>query len=314
MRLPRKLTVTPARVILVVLLVALPGLRAARRAAPAPLPCDKLSGRNALLHAEAVTQFGPRPPGSAAHARTRKYIETALESWKLKPEVDAFPADTPMGKAQMHNIVARIGGKSERAVIVAGHYDTKQIPRIHFVGANDGGSSTGLLLEMARTLAKGPQRELSVWVAFLDGEEAQAGEWTAADSLYGSKRMARQLQASGKASQVAAVIVVDMVGGKNLNLLRDRNSTGWLNDMVREVAAGLRLEKVFGTTETHIEDDHLPFLAIGLPAVDLIDFSSQETYWHTEKDTTDKLSAASLETAGRIVLCTIDAVAKRTAK
>ncbi len=317
----------------------------------APLGCFAatprgFSGQDALTHAEAVTQFGPRPSGTPAHERTQKYIQAALESWKLKPEVDRFVADTPIGKVSMANIVARIpgravapanqrgsaggrtpalgagsaggslddsGGKTDRVVIVAGHYDTKRIPGIRFVGANDGGSSTGLLLELARVLARGPRREREVWIVFLDGEESQAGPWTPVDSLHGSRRMAQKLGASGEAARVQAVLVVDMIGDRQLDLLREQNSTGWLSALVREVAAGLGLEQVFGSDATAIEDDHMPFLGIGLAAADLIDFhyGPNNSYWHTAKDTTDKLSARSLETVGRIVLGTIDALGKR---
>ncbi len=266
-------------------------------------------GKNAFIHTQAVTMFGPRPPGSPAHEQTRKYIEAALMSWKLKPEVDSFTASTPVGKIAMHNIVAKIPGKTERVVILSGHYDTKRMPEIRFVGANDGGSSTGLLLELTRMVATGPKRDLTVWVAFLDGEEAVGGEWTTSDSLHGSKHMAQQLKASGKEALVQAVINVDMIGDKNLGLWRETNSSGWLTDMVREVAAGLGLMKVFGPEIKNVEDDHLPFLAIGIPAVDLIDLSYDP--WHTEKDTLDKISPASLDAVGRIVLGTLDAIAKR---
>lgn len=270
------------------------------------------SGRNALTHVLAVTQFGPRPPGTPAHARTQKYIQAALQSWKLKPEADAFSVETPLGKTPMTNILARIPGQTDRVVMVAGHYETKRLPGIRFVGANDSGSSTGMLLELARVLAQGPRREWGVWLAFLDGEEALGGEWTASDSLYGSKRLAQQLRASGQFAQVKAVIVVDLVGDRHLDLLRDLNSTGWLNTMVRDVAGGLGLSHVFGSLSTAIEDDHLPFLAIGLPAVDLIDlnYGPGNSYWHTAQDTPDKLSAKSLEAVGRIVLGTIDALAR----
>lgn len=278
-----------------------------------PAASAVFSGQNALSHVVALTQFGPRVPGTPEHIRMQKYIQAALESWKLKPELDNFSARTPVGKIPMCNIIARIAGKSDRAVIVAGHYDTKRTPGTRFVGANDGGSSTGFLLELARVLARGPRRDLGVWIAFLDGEEPLAGEWTTADSLYGSKRMAQRLRDSGQAGQVEAVIVVDMIGDRQLDLLRDINSTGWLNSMVREVAAGLGLGHAFGSLSTAIEDDHLPFLAIGLPAVDLIDFNygPNNSYWHTSKDSSDKLSAKSLETVGRIVLGTIDAIARR---
>jgi Zn-dependent M28 family amino/carboxypeptidase len=276
------------------------------------LAASRLSlGASAMVHTTAITNMGPRVPGSPGHERARKYIEAALLSWKIKPEIDEFTAETPLGRMKMYNLIARIPGKSERAVIVAGHYDTKRIPK--FLGANDGGSSTGLLLALANALSAGPRRELSVWIIFHDGEEAQGEEWTSRDSLHGSKRMAARLRDSGAVSKVVAMINVDMVGDKRLDLLYDENSTGWLNALVREVAAAKGLADAFGPSRTAIEDDHMPYLAAGIPAVDLIDFhyGPNNSYWHTDKDTLDKLSAASLEKVGRIVLATIEALAKR---
>ena len=272
-----------------------------------------LSGKAALGHTEALTQMGPRPSGSPAHLKMRNYIRAALASSNLKPDFQTFDAQTPLGKVQMHNIIVKIPGATDRVVIVSGHYDTKRMSNLKFVGANDGGASAGLLLELARVLGTGPKQDLTVWVVFLDGEEAYAGEWTAADSLYGSKYLARSLRESGEAPKVAAVINLDMIGDKNLDILYDTNSSGWLNTMVRDVAAKLGLAKAFGTFRTEMDDDHMPFLASGIPAVDLIDlnYGPDNSYWHTEKDTTDKLSAVSLETVGKIVLGTIDAIAKR---
>jgi len=279
-------------------------------AAPTAAP---LSGKVALGHTEALTQMGPRPSGSPAHLKMRNYIRAALASWNLNPDFQTFDAQTPLGKVQMHNIIVKIPGQTDRVVIVSGHYDTKRMPNIRFVGANDGGASAGLLLELARVLGTGPKKDLTVWVVFFDGEEAYAGEWTSADSLYGSKYLARSLRESGQASKVAALINLDMIGDKNLDILYDTNSSGWLNSMVRDVAAKMGLSKAFGPLRTEMEDDHMPFLASGIPALDLIDFSygPDNAYWHNEKDTTDKLSAVSLETVGKIVLGAIDAIAKR---
>ncbi len=271
-------------------------------------------GKSAYAHTKALVELGPRPPGSPAHAKMRTYIQNTLKSAKLTPEVDTFTAQTPQGKQEMYNISARIAGKSSRAVMITGHYDTKWMPAIRFVGANDGGSSAGLLLALAHKLAAGPPHELSVWICFLDGEESTPEEWDTEFALYGSKQMAKQLKATGKASQVAAVINIDMIGDKNLNILRDVNSTGWLNTLVRDVAKDLGLSSAFGSLNDNMTDDHLPFLAIGLPAIDLIDFDygpNRIGYWHNEKDALDKLSAESLDTVGRIVIGSIDAIAKR---
>lgn len=271
------------------------------------------SGALALKHATALAEIGPRPPGTPEHEKAEQYILKHLERLGLKPEVDAFIAATPLGPRPMKNILVRFPGQTEQAVLVAGHYDTKLEMGFRFVGANDGGSSTGLLLELARALKNSPPRGHGVWLAFLDGEEPLAGLWRAADSLHGSRRMAERFRTSGEHRRLAAVLVVDLVGDRDLDLLRDLNSTGWLNELVRDVAAQLRLSHAFGDTTTAIEDDHLPFSRIGLPVVDLIDlnYGPNNSFWHSPQDTPDKLSAKSLETVGRIVLGTIAALGKR---
>lgn len=301
--------------LLVLLLLLAPSARTAGRQASKnaghPAAPASFSGALALQHTIALTEIGPRPPGTSEHEKAEQYILKRLEGLGLKPEGDAFTASTPLGPRPMKNIVVKFAGRSGRTVLVCGHYDTKYEKDFRFVGANDGGSSAGLLLELARVLKKSSP-PVDVWLAFLDGEEALV-EWSASDSLYGSRHMAERLRASAEHRKIYAVVLVDMAGDKNLDLLRDLNSTGWLNEMVRDVAAGLGLAGSFGDTTTPIEDDHIPFSRIGLPVVDLIDFNygPNNSYWHTSKDTPDKLSARSLEAVGRIVLGTLDALSKR---
>jgi len=275
---------------------------------------NRFSGKDALIYTKTATEFGPRPSGSPALDRTRQFMEASLASWKLKPEVDQFVANTPVGKIPMYNYIVKIpaaNAAADRVVIVAGHYDTKRFKDIKFVGANDGGSSMGVLLELARVLSLPPKKNVSVWIVFHDGEEAQEGPWTKEDSLWGAKHLAAKLQASGDVKKIRALINIDMIGNKNLSILRDTYSTKWLNDLVRESATGIGLGGVFNDQVTDIEDDHLPYLAAGVASVDLIDFTSMNTFWHNEKDTTDKLSAASMEQIGLVVLASIDAIAKR---
>src|SRR5258706_5190324 len=155
------------------------------------------SGKDALTYTKTVADFGPRPSGSPELERTRKFIVSALASWKLKPETDSFTASTPIGKIPMTNLIVKIPGTTDRVVIVAGHYDTKRFKEFKFFGANDGGSSTGVLLELARVLSLSPKKDVSIWIVFHDGEEAQEGPWTDADSLHGSKHLAGKLQTSG---------------------------------------------------------------------------------------------------------------------
>lgn len=297
--------------VLSVFLACVAGACAAQKAA-APV---SFSGQLAYNQTAAVTNIGPRPVGSPEHEKMEQYVLAQLTRLGLKPEIDQFTAATPLGPKTMKNIVARFPGQTDKAVLIGGHYDTKWEPRFRFVGANDAGSSTGVLLELARVLKGTPQRKLGVWLVFLDGEEAFQ-EWSDADSLYGSRHCAEELRKSGDYRKVSAVIIVDMIGDKDLDLLRDLNSTGWLNETVRNVAAKLNLKSAFGDMSMAIEDDHLPFARIGLPVVDLIDFTyggndSPGPYWHTAQDTLDKLSPKSFDAVGRIVLGTIDALGNR---
>ena len=271
------------------------------------------SGAVALKHALAVTAFGPRPPGTPEHEKTQEYILTHLGRLGLKPEVDAFTARTPLGPRPMKNILVKVPGRSDRAVLIGGHYDTKLERTFRFVGANDGGSSTGVLLELARVLKNSPPAPIGVWLAFFDGEEPLAGRWTDEDSLYGSRRMAAGMKASGDSRKLVGVMVVDMIGDRNLDILRDLHSTGWFIELVRDVASRMKLGHVFSNNSQPIGDDHVPFAQIGLPVVDLIDlnYGRDNSYWHSPDDTPDKISAASMEAVGRIVLGTIPELAKR---
>ena len=269
------------------------------------------SGKTALKHAVALAGIGPRYPGSPGHEKAAQYILSEIDRLGVKPEVDSFAAQTPLGPIGMKNILVKFPGKTDRVVLVGGHWDTKRETRFAFVGANDGGSSTGFLLELARVLKNSPPADIGVWLAFFDGEEPLR-DWTRTDSLYGSRRMAGQFRAAGTHRNIAAVVIVDMIGDRDLDLLRDLNSTGWLNEMARDVAGRLTLT-VFGDMTTSVEDDHVPFAAIGLPVIDLIDlnYGPNNSYWHTAQDTPDKLSAESLTAVGRLVLGLIDAIARR---
>jgi Zn-dependent M28 family amino/carboxypeptidase len=271
----------------------------------------KFSGKDALKYTEALTQFGPRPSGTPELDHARKFIEASLASWKLKPEIDSFLEPTPVGKLPMYNYIVKFPGKGDKVIMIAGHYDTKRFKEFKFLGANDGGSSAGVLLELARVLSLSPKKADTVWIVFHDGEEAQEGPWTATDSLHGSRHLAAKLQASGEVKKIKALINIDMIGNKNLSILRDTNSAGWLNNLVREQAAAIGLGKIFNGYATEMEDDHLPYIAAGVPSVDLIDFTSADTFWHKAGDTTDKLSADSMEAVGRVLLASIDAIGKR---
>ena len=264
-------------------------------------------GSRALGHVKALVALGPRPPGSDAIEKARLYIEKEIRSMGLEPKRDPFEALTPdpaLPKVGMANLTADIPGKSDRLVIIGGHYDTKIMKGMTFVGANDGGSSAAILLELGRVLSAS-KPYFTVRLAFFDGEEAIV-DWSSSDGLYGSKHMAARLRAAGEDKRVAAMILVDMVGDRLLRIPRERLSTPWLVDHVWRTAQRLGYGDVFVDVLQAVEDDHVPFRQIGIAAADLIDFEygpdwGSNAYWHTPEDTADKLSDISLEIVGRTV-------------
>jgi Zn-dependent M28 family amino/carboxypeptidase len=263
------------------------------------------SGTSALQFTARAVAFGPRPPGSAAIQKLQAYLTSQLATCGCQVSEDSFTARTPNGAVAMKNIIARFPGKSGRAIAFTGHYDTKIFPSFRFVGANDGGSSTGFLLEMARVLAGKPRKD-DVYLVWFDGEEA-AREWTGTDSLYGSRHLAAKWNADGTAKRLKALINVDMIGDRNLEILKEGNSSADLTRIVWKVAADIGYGSHFPNRSIMIEDDHAPFLSIGVPALDLIDFSygPEQTWWHTEKDTLDKLSSESFQIVGDVLLETL---------
>jgi len=194
-------------------------------------------------------------------------------------------------------------------VMVGGHYDTAKLDGFPFVGANDGGSSAAFLLEMARVLAQ-RKNKLTYWLVFFDGEEALRN-WSPNDRLYGSRHLAEKLAAEGTLNRVKALILVDMVGDRHLNILRESNSTPWLSDLVFNSARQLGYARSFTGGTFPVEDDHLSFLRKGVPAVDLIDLTPFTSYHHTEQDTLDKCSAESLAVVGQVVTETLRAFEQR---
>ena len=213
-----------------------------------------------------------------------------------------FPAGHPAGPMAMTNIIAKFAGTSGKAVAISGHFDTKKIPGVHFLGANDAGSSTGFLLEFARAVTKMEHRD-DIYLIFFDGEEA-LGEWSDTDSRYGSRHLAAKWLADGTLSHLVALINVDMIGDKDLDILNDGNSSANLRELVQKAAARLGYAKHFRQDAGAIDDDHRPFAEVGVNVLDLIDFDygPNQAYWHTDKDTLDKLSAQSLQIVGDVVL------------
>ena len=283
--------------------VALLALLAATTAAAPPGPA--FSGAAALEFTRKAVAYGPRPSGSEAIHKLQDYIHAELKPLGCEIIDDSFRGSTPLGAIAMKNIVVRFPGTSGRIVAITGHYDTKSMPGTYFVGANDGGSSTGFLLEMARVIGHMPHRN-DLYLVWLDGEEA-IGEWSDTDSTYGSRHLASKWAADGTLTKLKALVNVDMIGDRNLDVLNDGYSTEWLRRLVWESAGQRGLGKYFLNQQAAIEDDHLPFLRAGASAVDLIDFDygPRNSWWHNDQDTMDKLSASSLETVGKVVVETI---------
>ena len=266
-------------------------------------------GKTALDHIASLVALGPRPSGSEPHRRMQRYITAQFQTLGVAVEQDPFVAQTPVGPVPMNNILARIPGQSPpdsgrggRIFVLATHYETKRETAFRFLGANDGGSGTGLLLALAPLLAKRGFRH-EIWLVFLDGEESFE-QWSESDSLYGSRHLAAKWKAAGVLPRIGAFFLVDMVGDADLDLVRESHSTPWLREQVWRVAQRLGYSRHFTSNATPIEDDHVPFLRAGVPAVDLIDFNygPGNRFWNSPDDTLDKLSARSLQIVGEVLL------------
>ena len=264
------------------------------------------SGESAFDFTKQAVAFGPRPSGSDAIHKLQALIAAELKKDGCELTEDAFVAKTPKGEIAMKNLLCKFPAKSGKAIVISGHYDTKLYPGRRFVGANDGGSSTGFLLELARAL-KGQPRIDDVYIAFLDGEEA-TGEWSDTDSVYGSKHLAARWQREGFAAKIKALINVDMIGDRSLNIKQEPLSNARLTRLIWGIAADLGYQANFVDDSLEIEDDHLPFIKAGIPSVDLIDFDYPP--WHEDNDTMDKLSPRSFEIVGNVVMETIRKIEK----
>ena len=271
--------------------------------APAPEKTDGFDGKRAYDQVAKQVNFGPRPPGSAAIAKLQDYLEVELKSYGCAVETDSFSADTPDGRVPMKNILVKIPGERQGIILLGTHYDTKKMD--NFVGADDAGSSTGVLLELARLLCKQPPGRYAVWIAFFDAEEAFNKEWRDPDNTYGSRQMAARMAASGDLPKVKAFILADLVGGRTPHFKREAGSTQWLADLVWATAGKLGYANVFVSDKVEaISDDHFSFTKRNVPSVDIIDLDAANDvpYWHTTQDTMDKISPKTLAIVGHTIL------------
>lgn len=284
--------------------------------APPAARTGGFDGAKAYDQVAKLVSFGPHPPASDAIHAVQKYIHGQLTSFGCTVDEDDFNAQTPIGTLAMKNIIAKIPGTGQGIILLLTHYDTLRLD--NFVGADDSGSSTGLMLEMARVLCGGQKKANSVWIALLDGEEAQVVEngqaqWTNTDSVYGSRELAARIAVSGDLKRVKAVILADMIGQKNLVIPREAYSTRWLVDLIWQTASRLGYQDVFVSSRDAVSDDHNPFLDRKVPAVDLIDYDGYVKlgYWHTTQDTLDKISPRSIAITGHVILESINELQKR---
>jgi glutaminyl-peptide cyclotransferase len=263
---------------------------------------ENLSGEKAFAHVQHLVDLGPRPAGSEALEKSRLYIIEQLKSAGWTVTRSEFSDQTPRGKMAFVNLIARFGiskNNEPARFLLCSHYDTKTFETIRFVGANDGGSSTGLLIEMARVLAMRPALAGKIELLFFDGEEAFEN-FTATDGLYGSRHFAEELRDSGKAKSVRGGILFDMIGDKSLDVTLPSDSPTELTRNIFAASDALGQRAHFTYLDRGMTDDHTPLNQIGIPVIDLIDFDFPP--WHTAEDTLDKISAESLEIVGRVAL------------
>jgi glutaminyl-peptide cyclotransferase len=260
----------------------------------------------AMQYVKEIVAFGPRPIGSENHKKVENYILAHLKGDDV--EQDNFEVTTSEGKFPVHNIIAKFPGAKDGVIVIASHYDTNwPLRNINYVGANDGASSSALLLEIANQLRGAKRQSYSVWLLWDDAEESMKLPWDDPQSLYGVRHIAKKWQDDGILKKVKAFILEDMIGDADLNVERITNSTPWLADMVYEAATRVGYQSHFFAREMYVEDDHQPFMQRGVPSTDLIDFDYgyNNVFWHTADDTVDKLSPKSLAIVGTVTLETV---------
>jgi len=285
------------------------------------------NGERAMEHVKKQLEIGPRIPGSPELAKTREYILRALKSSGLVVKTDEFIATTPFGEKSMVNLTAEVPGESKDVIIVASHYDTKFYKDMQFIGANDPATSVATLLELGRVLGAQQQKpKLTYWLVFFDGEESFCEDWEQChnpnpanpksplpDNTYGSRHYVDRLREHNEVSRVRALILLDMIGSKNLELGRESMSSRWLQDIVWQTARDLGQGKFFVDRPEGVGgDDHEPFLDAGIDSLDLIQLSSYP-YWHRADDTADKVSGQSMKVVGEVVLASLPKIAEQLA-
>jgi Zn-dependent M28 family amino/carboxypeptidase len=288
--------------------------------AAAPIPAT-FNGERAMDHVRKQINFGPRPPDTPQLAKTRAYIMNELKSYGLNVYLDEFSAATPQGEKKMANIIGEIPGETKSIILITSHYDTKYYKDMQFLGANDPASSVATLLEIGRVLGSQKEKPKATYrLVFFDGEEAfcegwdQCGSEGHPDNTYGSRHYLSQLTARNEVANTGAMILLDMMGYKNLELGRDPSSIRWLQDIIWQTGRELGYGKIFVDREEGVGgDDHEAFIKAGVDAVDVIQLSSYP-YWHKADDTVDKVSAQSMKIVGDTVLASLPKIAEHVTK
>lgn len=266
-------------------------------------PVMHVDAPRVMQYTKEIVAFGPRPDTSKAIDHVRAYIKNKLKNDHV--EEDSFVAETSVGKIPMTNIVAKFPGTKDGIIVLASHYETNYwLKDTSFVGANDGACTSALLLAIADQLRGKKLEGNSIWLAFLDGEESMKKQWITNDALWGSRHLAHKWQGDGTSKKIKAFLLLDMIGDADLNVSRAENGTPWVEDLVLQAATRLGYQSFFFGDTLPVEDDHLPFLHIGVPVADIIDinYGYNDSYHHTTEDTVDKLSVKSLQVSGDVVL------------
>ncbi len=300
---------------ILILLAALPLVAASCRdsenKATAPetaqaIPLQRFSSDRAYKEVQDFVALGPRVSGTKGALTAANYIAARLRQYGYQSVVDAFTDNTPDGKKTFRNVIAVAGGNTGAAIVLVSHYDTKAGVSPEFAGANDSGSSTGLLLELMRTAKNAPANRPDIIGLFVDGEECLE-KYSYNDGLHGSRYFVRTLIRDRTTDRIVAAIILDMIGDKDLNITIPKNSDRKLIAKTFESAEKAGARDYFHLSDSYIIDDHVPFLSAGIPAINLIDFQfgsspGENDYWHTTNDTLDKLSRKSLEITGKVTL------------
>jgi glutaminyl-peptide cyclotransferase len=268
---------------------------------------------------EVTRQFvaiGPRWVTSPGHVKAETFLRDQFKHDKL--EEDTFTANTPIGPVPMRNFIVRFPGKKDGVIVLTTHYETNYpLRNIGFVGANDGGSTTGMLIEISNELRGKVLDGYSVWLVFFDGEEA-IEQWQGIDHTYGSRHLAAKWGGDGTLKRIKAFMLADMLGDKDLNVQRETQSTEWLVNLVAQAAKNTGHAQYFFAKSGEVSDDHVPFVERGVPSIDVIDIdygphtqALPDGYHHTAQDTMDKVSAKSLTICGDVFLESVRLINQR---